>query len=66
MAMKNRLQVSSKTLGARNFRYLTQGSEGSVADYALRLQKTFRRAYNKDPMGEETRNVLPYVQLHED
>ena len=63
IAMKNRLQVGSKTLAAQDFRHATQGSQESVANYILRLEKTFRRAYGSNPMGEETRNALLYAQL---
>ena len=65
IAMKNRLQVGSKTLAAQDFRHATQGSQESAADYILRLEKAFRRAYGSDPMGEETRNALLYAQLQE-
>ena len=57
--------MGSKTLAAQDFRHATQGSQESVADYILRLEKTFRRAYGSDPMGEETRNALLYAQLQE-
>ena len=63
--MKSRLQIGSKALTAQDFKHVTQGSQESVADYILRLEKTFRRAYGSDPLGEETRNALLYAQLQE-
>jgi len=65
ITLMNRLEVSSKALGAQDLRHTTQGSQESVSDYILGLEKTFRRAYGSDPMAEETRYVLLYAQLQE-
>ena len=57
--------MGSKTLAAQEFRHATQGTQEAVSDYTLRLEKTFRRAYGRDHMAEETRNALLYAQLQE-
>ena len=36
-----------------------------MADFILRLEQTFRRAYGYDKVSEETRHALLYVQLQE-
>ena len=64
-AMRSRLEVGSKTLAAQEFRHATQESQEAVSDYILRLEKTFRRAYGRDHMTEETRSALLYAQLQE-
>ena len=64
-AMRSRLEVGSKTLAAQEFRHATQGSQEAMSDYTLRLEKTFRRAYGRDHMAEETQSALLYVQLQE-
>ena len=61
--MRSRLEVGSKTLAAQDFRQATQGSQETVSDYIIRLEKIFRRAYGQDYMAEETRNALLYAQL---
>ena len=52
-------------MAAQEFRHATQGTQEAVSDYILRLEKTFRRAYGRDHMAEETRNALLYAQLQE-
>ena len=64
-ALRSRLEMGSKTLAAQDFRHATQGTQEAVSDYVLRLEKTFRRAYGRDHMAEDTRNALPYAQLQE-
>ena len=65
VAMSSRLDIGSKALAAQDFRHSTQGAQETVSDYILRLEKTFRRAYGRDPMAEETRKALLYAQLQE-
>ena len=54
--------MGSKTLAAQ---HATQGTQEAVSDYMLRLEKTFKRAYGRDHMAEDTRNALLYAQLQE-
>ena len=42
-----------------------QNPQETVSDYVLRLEKTFRRAYGREHMTEETRKTLLYSQLQE-
>ena len=63
-AMRSRLEVGSKALAAQDFRHASQGAQETVSEYISRLERTFRRAYGRDPMTEETRHAL-YAQLQE-
>ena len=63
--LKDRLDPSRKALAVQDFRHLAQKQKESVADFILRLEQTFRRAYGYDKVGEETRHALLYAQLQE-
>ena len=64
-ALKEKLDPSRKTLATQDFRHLAQGRNEAVADFILRLEQTFRRAYGFDKVGEETRHTLLHGQLQE-
>ena len=63
--LKERLDPSRKALAVQDFRHLSQKQQESVADFILRLEQTFRRAYGYDKVGEETRHALLHAQLQE-
>ena len=62
-ALRSRLEMGSKTLAAQDFRHATQGTQEAVSDYMLRLEKTFRRAYGRDHMAEDTAFMLSYKKV---
>ena len=64
-ALRTRLDPGSKTLAAQDFRHTVQGETESVADFILRLERSFRVAYGRDGIVSEARDALLYGQLHE-
>ena len=65
-ALRLRLDSSSKTIAAQDFRHLAQHEEEPVRDFIRRrLERTFRAAYGRDPMSLETRETLLYGQLQD-
>ena len=64
-AMGSRLDPGSRALAAQDFRHAAQGPQETVADYILRLEKIFRRAYGREQMTEETKKTLLHGQLQE-
>ena len=63
--LRLRLDSSSKTMAAQEFRHTMQKSGESVADFLRRLEKVFRVVYGRDKLGTETRDALLYGQLQE-
>ena len=63
--LKEKLDPSRKTLETQDFCHLAQGRNEGVANFILRLEQTFRRAYGFDKVGEETRYTLLHGQLQE-
>jgi len=63
--LKEKLDPGRKTLATQDFRHLAQGRSECVADFILRLEQTFRRAYGFDKVGEETRSTVLHGQLQE-
>ena len=49
----------------QDFHHLSQGRQESVADFNLRLEQTFRRAYGCNKVCEETCHALLHAQLQE-
>ena len=64
-ALSFRLEQGSKAMAAQEFRHCSQMDSERVADYIRRLEKTFRVAYGREAITQETRNALLYGQLHE-
>ena len=63
--LRSRLEQGSKAMAAQEFRHCSQMDSERVADYIRRLEKTFRVAYGREALTQETRNALLYGQLHE-
>ena len=63
--LKEKLDPSRKTLATQDFCHLAQGRNEGVADFILRLEQNFRRAYGFDKVGEETQYTLLHGQLQE-
>ena len=64
-ALRRRLDPGSKAVAAQDFRHATQRDSESVSDFIRRLERTFRIAYGRDPMSNETWDTLLYCQLQE-
>ena len=64
-SLRLRIDPSSRTLAAQDFRHITQGEREAVADFIRRLERTFRVAYGHDQMSAETRSTLLHGQLQE-
>lgn len=64
-ALRSRLDPSSRTLAAQDFRHAAQKEEESVADFIRQLEQLFKLAYGRDGMSEETRETLLHGQLQE-
>ena len=64
-AMRNRLDPCSRTLAAQDFRHAAQRRGEPVADFIRRLEQTFKLAYGRDKMSDETRETLLHSQLQE-
>ena len=59
----SRLDLSSRTLTAQDFRHASQQEGESVADFIRWLEQLFKLAYGRDGMSEETRGTLLHGQL---
>ena len=64
-ALRTRLDTGSKTLAAQDFRHLCQDEKESVSEYIRKLERTFRVAYGRDNMSQETRDTLLLGQMQE-
>ena len=64
-ALRSRLDSGSRAMAAQEFRHCRQTDTESVSDFIIRLEKTFRLAYGRDQMIDDTRDALLYAQLHE-
>ena len=64
-ALRKRLDQETQILAAQDFRHTSQKESEKVADFIRRLERTFRIAYGKDNMGQDTRDALLYTQLLE-
>lgn len=62
-ALRSRLEPGSKAVAAQDFRHATQRDSEAVSDFIRRLERTFRIAYGRDVMSNETRDTLLYGQL---
>ena len=65
VVLRSRLDPSSRTLAAQDFRHALQQEGESVADFIRRLEQLFKLAYGRDGMSEETRGTLLHGQLQE-
>ena len=63
--LRVRLDSSSKTLSAIDYRHITQKESENVSDFTRRLEHTFQLAFGHDPMSTETRDVLLYGKLQD-
>ena len=63
--MRSRLDPSSRTLAAQDFRHASQQEGESVAYIIRRLEQLFKLAYGRDSMSEETRGTLLHGELQE-
>ena len=52
-------------MAAQDFRHVLQQSAEPVSDYIRRLERTFRRAYGREMLSEETRDTVLYGQMQE-
>lgn len=64
-ALRSRLDPGSRALVAQDFRHAAQRENEIVADYISRLEQLFRRAYGREGMSDETRDMLLHSQLQE-
>ena len=64
-ALRSRLDPGSKAVAAQDFRHTMQRDSEPVSDFVRRLERTFRIAYGRDEMSNETRDTLLYCQLQE-
>ena len=64
-ALKGRVDPGLRTLAAQDFRHTRQKEAETVTDFIGRLERTFQLAYGRDPMSQETREMLLYGQLQE-
>ncbi|KAL5481622.1 hypothetical protein EMCRGX_G021819 [Ephydatia muelleri] len=64
-ALRTRLDTGSTTLAAQDFRHLCQDEKESVSEYIRKLERTFRVAYGRDNMSQETRDTLLLGQMQE-
>ena len=64
-SLKERLDPGLRTLAAQDFRHTRQKESETVTDFIRRLERTFQLAYGRDPMSQETRQMLLYGQLQE-
>ena len=64
-ALHSRLEQGIKVMAAQEFRHCSQMDGEHVADYIRWLEKTFRVAYGRETITQETHNALLYGQLHE-
>ena len=58
-------RACNKALAAQDFRHICQGDNESVADFIRRMEHTFKVAYGRDSMSQETRNALLHGQLQD-
>ncbi len=65
VALRSQLEQGSKAMAAQEFRHCSQTDGEHVAGYLRRLEKTFRVAYGREAITQETCNTLLYGQLHE-
>ena len=64
-ALQGKLEPANKILAAQDFRHISQGDHESVADFIRRLEHTFKIAYGRDSMSQETRNTSLHGQLQD-
>lgn len=64
-ALRTRLDTGSKTLAAQDVRHLCQDDKESVSEFIRKLEHTFRVAYGRDNMSQETRDTLLFGQMQE-
>ena len=64
-ALHIRFDPVSQSVAAQDFRHARQKESESVADFILRLERTFLSAYSRDSMSTETRETLLHGQLQE-
>ena len=64
-SLRARLDPSSRTLAAQDFRHASQREGESVSDFIRRLEQFFKLAYGRDGLSEETRGTLLHGQLQE-
>ena len=64
-ALKGRLDPGLRTLTAQDFRHTRQKEAETMTDFIGRLEQSFQLAYRRDPMSQETREMLLYGQLQE-
>lgn len=62
-ALWARLDPGSKVLAAQDLRHAIQKDDESVADYILRVERCFQRAYGRDNLSAETREAILYGQV---
>ena len=63
--LKERLDPGLRILAAQDFRHTRQKESETVTDFVCRLERTFQLAYGREPMSQETRQMLLYGQLQE-
>jgi len=64
-ALKGKLEPVNKVLAAQDFRHISQSDQESVSELIRRLEHTFKVAYGKDSMSQETRSALLHGQLQD-
>ena len=64
-ALHGKLEPVNKALAAQDFCHICQGDNESVADFIRRMEHTFKVAYGRDSMSQETRNALLHGQLQD-
>ena len=64
-ALRGKLEPVNKALAAQDFRHIFQGEQEIVADLIRHLECTFKVAYGRDSMSQETRSALLHGQLQD-
>ena len=64
-ALRGKLEPVNKALAAQDFCHISQGEQETVADLIRRLERTFKVAYGRDSMPQETRSALLHGQLQD-
>jgi len=64
-ALRGKMEPANKALAAQDFRHISQGDQESVAELIRRLERTFKVAYGRDSMSQETRYALLHGQLQD-
>jgi len=63
--LRGKMEPANKALTAQDFRHISQGDQESVAELIRHLECTFKVAYGRDSMSQETCYALLHGQLQD-